>query len=650
MRWIVSTGLVLLAAMMVFRLIFLFRYSPSGASVPGNALLLGLRFDIKFVCILITGMLVLCAIPFLHPFKNCSARIIWTVFFAIFLPAMLFFYAADYYYYDYVKLRLNAGVLEYLQDTKVSSGMVWETYPIVRIMLGIAVLSIIGAIVFNKTLLRYQTTHVVNKRSGIGYYIIFLLLFGLGIFGRLHSPNLRWSDAFVFNNTFKATVALNPFQSFFGTLDYKIVKPKNEAREYYNIIAPLIGVQHPDSVNLNYERNYTYINQPVNKPNIVVVVCESFSMYKSSMSGNPLNTTPFFNSLCKNGVFFNRCFTPSYPTARGMWATVTALPDVLADNITASRTNDVLDQHVIMNDFKGYEKFYFLGGDPNYANIKSILKNNIDSLHIYSQENLKAKSVDIWGVDDKNLFLESSRILATQQKPFFAIIQTADNHRPYTIPKQDLASFKKVKYAKDTLTKYGFYSNEELNAFRYTDFCFQKFFESASKEKFFDNTIFVFAGDHGLPGNANAVYPQAWTEKNLSYNHVPLLFYAPKLLQPKLITQACSQADIMPSLAYLAAMPHKNTALGKNLFDNNFLAKDYAFIIDHELRTIGMVNSKYYYTKNLKSGKTDIVSVTNNNPLLPTPQTDSIKNEMGILTEAYYQTARYLLYHNKKQN
>jgi arylsulfatase A-like enzyme len=62
------------------------------------------------------------------------------------------------------------------------------------------------------------------------------------------------------------------------------------------------------------------------QPNIILVQCESFSMYKSSMSGNPLDATPFFDSLCRAGIFFERCFTPHFSTARGLFAILTGQP------------------------------------------------------------------------------------------------------------------------------------------------------------------------------------------------------------------------------------------------------------------------------------------------------------------------------------
>ena len=69
------------------------------------------------------------------------------------------------------------------------------------------------------------------------------------------------------------------------------------------------------------------------------------------MYGNPLNTTPFFADMCKQGVFFNRAFSPAYGTARGVWATITGVPDVQLGK-TSSRNPAAVNQHTIINDFK----------------------------------------------------------------------------------------------------------------------------------------------------------------------------------------------------------------------------------------------------------------------------------------------------------
>ena len=649
-RWLFSVLLIFLLVMTLLRLVFYLRYNPLGKPFSGSAMLMGLRFDIKFASILILCILALCSFPILNPFKNIKAKKIWNSLLSIIFFITLLFYAVDYYHYDYLQQRLNASFLNYFNDASITINMGLQSYPVFSVLLLILLLTFIISILLKNILFYYQTQFVINKTRGVGYYVLFFLLLALGVFGKLGQFNLRWSDAFTLTDNFKATLALNPFQSFFSSLKFRDTKPDiNKTRQYYPLMSTYFNVQHKDSVLLNYERDYSGEKIIINQPNVVLVICESFCMFRSSMSGNPFNTTPYFNELSQQGVFFDRCFTPSFPTARGVWATVTGIPDVLGDNNrTASRSPEVVNQQTIINDLKGYEKFYFIGGDPTWANIKGLLLNNIDSLHLYSQEDFKAKKVDVWGIDDKNLLLESNQILAKQQRPFFAVIQTADNHRPYTIPQDDLKVFKKVNYPTDSVVKYGFEDIDQLNAFRYTDFCFQQFMEAAQKEKYFNNTIFVFVGDHGLPGNANAMYPKSWSEQSLTRLHVPLLFYAPKLLQPKQINTVCSQTDIMPSVASLLKVSYRNNSMGQSLFDSTIKKPASAFIIDHEARTTGIVNNDFYYLKNIKSGKIDFVSVKNNAPIPTDRKMDSIKHQMGILTDAYYETAKYLLFHNKK--
>ncbi len=136
---------------------------------------------------------------------------------------------------------------------------------------------------------------------------------------------LKWKDAFELNDNFKSYVALNPMQNFFTTLKFR--KPSfddDKAKNYFPLVADFLQL---DQKNINDE-SYSRLVLPNSKslesrPNIVLVICESFSMYKSSMSGNPLNTTPYFKQLCDSGIFFDRCFTPTFGTARGVFAVLT---------------------------------------------------------------------------------------------------------------------------------------------------------------------------------------------------------------------------------------------------------------------------------------------------------------------------------------
>jgi len=663
LRWIFTVVVLLLVTMTLFRFIFYVAYNPPGKAFSGSAFILGLRFDARIAAIIGLGMLLLCAFPFINPFKNTAARKFWNFILPMVFIIILFFYAIDFYHYDYLHERLNATVLNYLQDAGISFKMMRQTYPLVKATIAIIIIAVLVWMGFRALLNRYLQQDNFYKRKGIlAYSICTLLLVQLVIGKIVVKPGqfpLRWSDAFNLSDDFKANLALNPFQSFFSTLTFRnSTYDIKKVKAWYPLMAAQLGVPQPDTALLNYERKYVPADTTANKPNVVLVICESFSAYKSSMYNNPLNTTPYFNSLCANGIFFDRCFTPAYGTARGVWATITGIPDV-ENPKTASRNPNAVNQHTIINDFKDYEHFYFLGGSANWANIRGLLTNNINGIHLYEEGSFKASTIDVWGISDKNLFLEANNVLKDQRKPFFAVIQTADNHRPYTIPGEDAAAFKKLSFAADSLKKYGFESNEEMNAFRYTDFCFEQFMEAAKKQAYFDNTIFVFVGDHGIRySRIMPTLPQAYSIEGITSEHVPLLFYAPKLLQPKREHKVCSQVDVLPSLAGLAKIPYRNNTLGRNLFDTINPLQEYkstlpkenlAFIIDHDVQTIGMINNEFYFLKNMRSGVEEFVSITDNKPIIKNGHTDSTRTRLSQLTDAYYETAKYLLLNNKKK-
>ena len=360
------------------------------------------------------------------------------------------------------------------------------------------------------------------------------------------------------------------------------------------------------------------------------------------MSGNPLNSTPFFNELTREGIFFDRCFSPTFGTARGVFATLTGIPDVQLSKFS-TRNLQSLNQYTIINSFEGYSKMYFIGGSSDFNNFRGLI-NNINDVQIYEEGKFSSPKLNVWGISDKNLFLEADKVMKQQTKPFFTIIQTSDNHRPYSIPADD-KDFVQRKISDDELKKYGFESLQEFNAFCYTDYCFRKFMEAARQSPYFDNTIFVFVGDHGVEGNAGAVYPKAWTEQRLNDEHVPLLFYAPALLTPQKREEVVSQIDVLPTLANMVLQPYTNKTLGRNLLSTGD-KEDAAFIIHHDEGKIGVVNNDYYYSKNLWITKEELVPIRPGLPALSASQIDSVKRKLSELTSALYETAKWMLVNN----
>ncbi|MEO5958516.1 MAG: sulfatase-like hydrolase/transferase, partial [Opitutaceae bacterium] len=615
---------------------------------------LGWRFDARAVAVGLLPLLVFGNISALDPFRIAWTRRLWLTWLGVLAGALVVFYVSDFLHYRYVGQRLNASVLSFLADARISAGMVWESYPVVRIGLGlvVAIAGLMAAIVVSHR--RVAALNVTSTKPGrVMWYVATLLACLVGIFGRVGQYPLRWSDAFGLRSEATANLALNPVESFVSSLSFRTTGYELEkVRANYARMASYLGVTRPDVERLSFERLVPA--RPGagtgRQPNVVLVICESFSGYKSSMWGNPLDTTPFFNSLAHEGVFFDNCFTPHFGTARGVWATITGLPDV-SQVETASRNPAMVDQHTIVDDFAGYEKLYFLGGSLSWANIRGLLTNNIRDLKIHEQDDYTSPRLDVWGISDKNLFLEADKVLRTQTTPFIAIIQTADNHRPYTIAKEDLPDFKLANVSAADLKANGFESLAELNAFRYTDYGFKKFFEAARTAPYFDNTIFVFVGDHGIGGDAGKLFPAAWTENHLTRFHVPLLFYAPKLLPPQRVHAVASMVDVLPTVAGLANIAYRNTAFGRDLLRQQELdggASNQAFIIDHNDKTIGVVKQSFYGVERPGGGRHEVVW-TDFSALSPTlVLADAVREEYRASVQAFHETARYLLLNNKK--
>ncbi len=637
-----TVGLLLLIVFTLARLASFFYFSHGEKLLDvGDALILGLRFDLRIIGILLLLMLIIGNIPYVKPYKSRTAKRTWSIVLAIIFTAMVFMYVVDFAHYSYLNQRLNASVLNYLDDAGISFRMVWQSYPVIWLLI-----FILGAGVAFYFVIEYisrkiaHRAHKQRRKKRIGEFAVWFVVLALLIFGRISQYPLRWSDAFGLGSDFKANLALNPFESFFNTLKFRNhnYDPKKLA-ELYPVLNDYYDFNNDSTI--SYVREVKPADSTTNIPNIVLIICESFSAYKSSSFGNPLNTTPFFDSIANNGLLFTRCFTPSYGTARGVWATITSNPDVESPE-TASRNPSAVKQKTIINAFHQHDKYYFLGGSTSWANIRGLLQNNIDSLKIYEQDDFDAPQIDVWGISDKNLFLEANKVLAKNTKPFFAVIQTADNHRPYTIPDEDLVEFKKEQRSVAELKAAGFESLAEYNAYRYTDYSYRKFFEAASKESYFGNTIFIFIGDHGIPGNAGDLLPEAYTQQRLTQHHVPMLFYGPGKVKPGKTDRIASQIDLLPTLAGLLNIPYTNASLGRDLRQIH-PSKQFAFLFDGDNQQISIIDSSYLYRYQLNSEKADIYSIINN---VPVNQTDPVRKRMQEsrrLAEAMYEAGKYML-------
>ncbi len=580
------------------------------------------------------------------PFYSERNKRLWSYYLAIITLIVLFFFGADFGNFSYNHTRINASALNFAEDPIISFKMLWQSYPIVWILTALILTVVLMAGVFKRThvqtLKRNIKENTIYKKRWHAGAIVFLCWCLYGIFS-FHP--LKWKDAFELNDNFKSYVALNPLQNFFTTLQFRSPSfDEQKAKAYYPLIAKFLQLDSSGIADKPYKREVLPNSKALeSRPNVILVIAESFSMYKSSMSGNPLDATPYFKSMCDSGLFFSRCFTPTFGTARGVFAVITGTPDVQLSKFS-TRNPQAIHQHTIINDFEDYSKYYFLGGSSDFNNFEGLVK-NIDDVHIYQEGSYKSAMLNVWGISDKNLFLEAENVLSKEKKPFFAVIQTADNHRPYSIPLED-SDFVKRVVSEDSLRKYGFESLKEFQSFCYTDYCFKKLIEQAKEKSWFNNTIFVFVGDHGVEGESSAMYPQVWTSGQLTDEHVPMLFYAPELINPQTRNEVVSQIDVLPTLAGMLHQPYTNATLGRDLL-NTKNKVDAAFIIHHDEGNIGVVTNDYYFIKNLRITKEELMPMRPGVLSLTKAQKDSVKQNLSNLTSAIYETAKWMLVNNK---
>lgn len=647
--WVVNLLLIFLLIFTLYRLVTFIAFRPSSISffevLPSFGM--GIRYDLRWISFILLPVILLSLWPQCSPFYSSRNKKWWTWYLAVVTFIVFFFFAAGFGSFSYNKTPLDAGAMNFAEDFKISWKMIRQTYPLFWMLVGLLV-----AVLFFRWMYHRSHWQVINRTDGRGipyrrkYFIIAAAILVVFAWGNFSWPPLSRSDCFRFNNSFKSYLAINPLQNFFATL--RLRKPAyntQKAREAFPVMAEWMPL--PVNKGFSYYRQIgPRSNAFESRPNIVLVQCESYSMYKSSMSGNPLNATPFFDSISRAGIFFERCFTPHFSTARALFAILSGIPDAQLFKFS-SRNPEAVRQHTIIDNLADYEKHYFLGGDPEFGNFEGLL-HNIDGLQMHTGKRPNIPEVNVWGISDKELFLEANSVFRQKDKPFFAYIQTSGNHRPFdkTMAGTD-TDFVRLKPAVEELRQYGFESVDEFNSFRYFDYCIRRFIEAARQERYFHNTIFVFVGDHGVAGNADAIYPPVWTEQRLTDEHVPLLFYAPDLLTPQRRTEVVSQIDVLPTIAGMLHQSYVNTALGRDLLDPA-KRNNYAFITN-TADVIGMVTDDFYYSRNINSGEEQLSSMRATASPYSPAQKDSVRKRLAVFTNAYFETAKYLLMNNAKE-
>lgn len=645
----------------VLRVIFLGVYH---AALPANpwkelwtTFYIGAKFDFRLAAFLsaVLGVyLTVCA--FWKGARHIHKAI--AVLYGVLEALVILVYFVDFGHYAYISMRVNSSILKYIENPLISLQMAWETYPVLWGTLALAVCGCIGYF-FVLRLLKKAFEHEGKYRwkGKLAWFLVgFAITAALG-FGQISQYPLRWSNAYHSTNQFICNLTLNPVLNIFDTARFVKADSFSEenTRAYYDEVSKYLQVQNPDEQTLSFEREIK--DQPAGNQhnyNVVVIFMESLAWNKISFTNPDLNPTPFVKELADKSILFTHFFSPTSATARAVFATVTNIPDVSSFK-TSSRNPLIVDQHVIINALKDYEKYYFIGGSANWGNIRGVLEHNIAGIHMYEEGKFQNEHRnDVWGISDLDLFREANRVLSAQQqetgKPFFAIIQTAGYHRPYTIPEEN-AGFEPIDIGEDLAHRRSFVSVAEYNSLRFSDHALREFFKLAEKSPYYKDTIFFIFGDHGLSAPQSENMPRGTVELNLINHQIPLIVAGGPIKEPRVINKTASQIDILPIAMGLLGRGYKTRALGRDVLTTNADAEPGALIYGwaHAPYVIGFVQGEYYYHSRGEQEGLYKYTAENFQEDLSAKEPERFEH-MKKLAHGLYEASRYSYYHNQKKN
>ncbi len=693
------------------------------------ALYIGLKFDARYAVFTALPVIISLLIPYFERLlcKNPSfyRKIICSIQTCIF-ATFAFVYITDFIVFLYTRQRIDMSVVEFVENPIISAIMVWQSYPVIKLALGLLAFLVVYYLFYNwlikksvpvsivrpvawkdsrlfskhfcQDLKRYYSNFEVSFSLAIVLRVCTILVLAVLIMGQVSSSffPLRWSNAYIGTDRNIPSIALHPVQNLFDTrriFDVVSVKAPENFSGYLRM-AEYLNSDNLTQINQNFDFNKPEFSRffpardNAETVNVVIIMMESMATNRTSLERGlasqdnqtskefKLDPTPFLKSIAEKSLYYPNFYVNSRTTARSIFSSLTGIPDLNFSGGTSSRNPKSINQHLIFNEFEDYEKYYLIGGNANWANIRGLLQNNIDDLKLLEDTYWQAPNVDVWGISDLALLRESIEVFSESAKPFIAFIQTAGFHRPYTIP-SDNEDFVQAEEPSQAAIKYwGFENVAEYQSMRFADHALKRFFERAEQTTWFENTVFLIYGDHGLT-NSSQNMNENYLNLSLQSWHVPLILYAPGKILAGINPALHSQVDIFPTLANLAGLEYLNTSFGRNMLKQNtngqFIPLEFSFdsetnkyIYDEELAKQNknkifiavsegltyLLQDDYAYRLNLNNESQNLfydINTTNQNleNLIEDNPSLAEKFRQDILD--FYYSAKYLIQNNKKK-
>ncbi|UIR54694.1 sulfatase-like hydrolase/transferase [Sphingobacterium sp. SRCM116780] len=424
-----------------------------------------------------------------------------------------------------------------------------ESTPIFFPIFGMIVGIVVGYFLYRWM---FKKVHFYNIKSpwqnGIKFVIGALLLFTFirGGYGR---ATLNPSKAYYSEQSFYNHAAVNTQWALLRDYFSKSTRLKSPYT-FYADEAQLQAVLKP-AFEANPDSSISILTEK--RPNIVVVMLESFVGDLIQSMGGEKGITPNFEKLIGQGVFFDHIYAAADRSDKGMIGIFSAFPAQGPESIIK-----YIDKHenlpAIGQELStaGYHGSFYHGGQSEFYNFKSyMLTHGVPKVVDNASFGVDADRAS-WGVYDHVVLNRMLHDFDTEQKPFFSTIFTLINHEPFNL-------------------KDGYKFGDKTNAdkFRstayYTDSVVYDFINQAKAKSWYKNTLFVVVADHGhrLPA-------EKWELSQPNRFHIPLLFFG-DVIKPEFrgrkFNRIGNQTDIVATLLHQLNLPSTRYHWSRDLFN-----------------------------------------------------------------------------------
>lgn len=313
------------------------------------------------------------------------------------------------------------------------------------------------------------------------------------------------------------------------------------------------------------------------RPNIVLLIMESWSADLVAELGGEPGITPHFSQLAKDGILFTSVYASGSRSEQGMACIFAGFPAHPISSITV-QPDKYVKLPSLVRDLKkeDYSTAFYFGGQLIYGNIKSyILFNGFGQ--IMEGENFPSSIPrGKLGIHDEFTLGYMVDDLGKFKQPFFASLFTVSTHSPWDQP-----------YPRPL--KWGGNEQNYINAAYYTDHCLGEFFVKAKQKPWYSNTLFIIVADHSHNSYRN------WHPESREYHKIPLLMYG-DVIKPEFRGKPWgklgSQHDIPATILAQLGLSHGEFRYSKDLF--NPYSGDFAYYTTED--GAGWMHNRSYYT------------------------------------------------------